>query len=157
MKRFLSITSDRGFTLLTSIILSSVVLSLGLALLDVSYKQLILASAAKQSQHAFYAADAAIECALYWESRADFFGDNPFGHTEEDIVCDELAVAFDTLRDVNGATTTSEFQVSLGNDRTCATVSVHKGPFITLLYANGFNGCDDQDPRRIERGIRARF
>jgi type II secretory pathway pseudopilin PulG len=146
-----------GFTLLTSIILSSVVLSLGLALLDVAYKQLILASSAKQSQHAFYAADAALECALYWDGRTDFFKGNPFDYVEDDIVCDDAAVAFDLpIRQVSGATTTTSFDATFAGGATCASVVVQKGT-VTLIYANGYNTCDDTDPRRVERGVKARF
>src|ERR1700743_3560876 len=60
--------AQRGFTLLVAVILTSVILSGGLALLDISYKQVTRAASARQSQYAFYNADSAIECALYWDS-----------------------------------------------------------------------------------------
>jgi hypothetical protein len=51
----------------------SVVLSIALALGSLGYKQEILASSALQSQSAFYAADAGLECALYAdEQESDF-------------------------------------------------------------------------------------
>ena len=66
-------TTQRGFTLLVAVILASVALSLGLILLDISYKQVVLASSARQSQSAFYNADSAMECALYWDQQFDSF------------------------------------------------------------------------------------
>jgi hypothetical protein len=62
--------STRGFALLIAVIFMSVMLTFGLTLAALGYKQQILASAAAQSQVAFYAADAALECALYAEQRA---------------------------------------------------------------------------------------
>src|SRR4051812_30828309 len=64
---------QRGFTLLIAIILSSVVLTVGLSLLDVAYKQVVLSSTAKQSQVAFYNADSALECALYYDQKFNAF------------------------------------------------------------------------------------
>ena len=58
---------SRGFTLLISVLLVTVILSLSLSLLDVAYKQVVLSSTAKQSQYAFYTADSALECTLYWD------------------------------------------------------------------------------------------
>ncbi|MHB8710120.1 MAG: hypothetical protein ACYC6X_01040 [Minisyncoccota bacterium] len=56
---------QRGFALLIAVIFMSVVLSFGLSLSSLGYKQAVLASNAVESQYAFYAADAALECTLY--------------------------------------------------------------------------------------------
>ena len=52
--------TQRGFALLIAIIFMSVMLSFGLALGSLAYKQQVLASSAIQSQYAFYAADSAL-------------------------------------------------------------------------------------------------
>ncbi len=52
--------SQRGFALIIAIILTSVVLTMAEALLDVAYKQVLLSSAAKNSQYAFYNADSGL-------------------------------------------------------------------------------------------------
>lgn len=54
-----------GFALLIAVIFMTVMLTFGLALGSLSYKQISLASGALESQYAFYAADAGLECALY--------------------------------------------------------------------------------------------
>src|SRR3989344_5216944 len=64
MQKSLARGSSRGFALLIAVIFVSVVLALGLSLGSLGYKQQILASGGIQSQYAFYAADAALECAL---------------------------------------------------------------------------------------------
>lgn len=54
----------RGYTLLFSIIVASVVLSIAAFILSVSRKQFILASVSRDSTMAIYAADSAIQCAV---------------------------------------------------------------------------------------------
>jgi hypothetical protein len=59
-------TNDSGFALLMTIIVVGVVLSVGLTILDLSIKQVRLADSAKESEIAFHAANAGLECARYW-------------------------------------------------------------------------------------------
>lgn len=59
-----------GFALLMTIIVVGVVLSIGLTILDLSIKQVRLASAAKDSEIAFHATNAGLECARYWQRQA---------------------------------------------------------------------------------------
>lgn len=45
-------------------------LSVGLAIYDLTAREIDLSSTATQSQYALYAADTGAECALYWDSKA---------------------------------------------------------------------------------------
>jgi len=58
-----------GFTLLIAMIFVGVILAFAVTLGALGYKQSILASDATQSQFAFYAADSALECALYADQK----------------------------------------------------------------------------------------
>jgi hypothetical protein len=62
-----------GFTLLIAALVASIVLSIASAIFDIAQKQVALASLSQQSQYAFYAADTAAECALYWDIRYQYF------------------------------------------------------------------------------------
>lgn len=64
---------ERGFTVLLAALVASLVLSLGISVFTVAQKQLVLSSTGKNSQFAFYAADSAVECALYWDMRFQQF------------------------------------------------------------------------------------
>lgn len=55
-----------GFALLMALIVVSVVISIGLSLLDLTIKQLRLSTGAKDSESAFHAANAGVECLRYW-------------------------------------------------------------------------------------------
>jgi len=59
-----------GFALLVSLIVVAAVLSIGLAILDLSIKQVRLASTTKDSEIAFHAANAGMECARFWRRQA---------------------------------------------------------------------------------------
>lgn len=149
-------TSPRGFTLLIAIVLTSVLLAIGLALLDVTYKQVTLSSSARQSQYAFYAADSALECALYWDQQQ-----NAFSYTAPltSIRCNATDLPLTTS--VSGTVRTTTFSVPCPGG-TIADVTVYKtngatacsGSSTSCLYASGYNVCDASNSRRIERGLK---
>ncbi len=64
---------QRGFTLLLAALISSIVLAVGAAIFGIAQKQLTLSAIGRDSQFAFYAADTAAECALYWDFRCNYF------------------------------------------------------------------------------------
>lgn len=64
-------TQQKGFALLLTLIVVSVVLSVGLSLLDITIKQLTLSGTTRDSEIAFHAAYVGTECAEYW-ARDDY-------------------------------------------------------------------------------------
>lgn len=149
----------RGFTLLISVLVASVLLALGFAIFNIVSKEIILSSAGRESQFAFYAADTGIECALYWDFVGDAFS---IGSLVEDVVCGEAGVLSDLDKVLVGNTITTTFEFSLGADPTepCAIVSVERieSPTVTTrIESLGYNTCVDTNPRRIERAIRVQY
>ncbi len=65
--------TQRGFTLLMATLLSSLLLLLGATIFGLIKKEVILSSLGRDSQFAFYAADTAAECALFWDIRFNHF------------------------------------------------------------------------------------
>jgi Tfp pilus assembly protein PilX len=57
---------EGGFALLMTLIVVGVLVSIGIAVLDLSVKQVRLSTNAKESETAFHAANAGVECAEYW-------------------------------------------------------------------------------------------
>ncbi|MDB5265562.1 MAG: hypothetical protein JWM39_275 [Parcubacteria group bacterium] len=151
-------SSPRGFTLLIAVILSTVVLTVGLSLLDVAYKQTILSSTAKQSQAAFYNADSALECALYYDQKLDAF-DFATPLAASSLTCSSTPVTnYSTV--VNPAMTmrTTIFTTPCPGSGISATTTIYKyAGGATSLYADGFNTCTATDPRRVERGLKATY
>lgn len=64
MKKFT--TNNSGFVLLYAVLVSGIILSVGLSLMNLITKQITLSSIGRNSQFAYYAADAGKRCAFYW-------------------------------------------------------------------------------------------
>lgn len=151
------ITSPRGFTLIIAVIVSSVVVSIGLTLLDITYKQITLASAATQSQYAFYNADTTLECALYWDQQHGAF-DLASPLPAESITCNNLLVTGYTSFIPVAGTRRTQFSVPCDTYGTLGYVTIEKtSTNQTTILANGFNTCESTDPRRVERGLKATY
>jgi hypothetical protein len=62
----MKINNQKGFALLLTIVVVSVVVAIGLSLLENSIKQLYLSGIGRDSEIAFHNSYAGIECARYW-------------------------------------------------------------------------------------------
>jgi Tfp pilus assembly protein PilX len=62
--------SKSGFALLFSILLASFLITLGISIFSISLKEIQITTSLRDSQSAYYAADSALECALYWGTSA---------------------------------------------------------------------------------------
>jgi Tfp pilus assembly protein PilX len=150
-------TTQRGFALLIAVILTSVVLALGEALLDVAYKQILLSSSAKNSQYAFYNADSALECALYWDQKLNAF-DYATPLASGSITCNSTAIQGYTSA-VSGGTRITTFAVacSTGAGSSASVTAYKQSGGTTDIYANGYNSCDATSATRIERGLKVHY
>lgn len=144
--------SSAGFTLLYSVLVTSLLLSIGLAIFNISIKEVILSSGARDSQFAFYAADAGLECAFYWDIKGNFATTAPI----KIIDCREKE--FSNMGG-QGYGVSSEFTLTFLPDAYCAEVSVIKSETSprTVITSRGFNTCDVNNPRRVERTLQAIF
>ncbi len=70
---------QRGFTLFYAVLISSLLLAIGLAIFNITFKEVILSSGARESANAFYAADTGLECALYWDLKHAGISSPAFG------------------------------------------------------------------------------
>lgn len=57
----------RAFALLYAVMTSSIILAVGVSIISIALKQLSISTLGRESQYAFYAANAGAECALYWD------------------------------------------------------------------------------------------
>lgn len=71
--------NKKGFALLYSIMISSILLAITIGVTTISYKEIKFGTEAKEANEAFFAADVGAECALYYDrSDVDAFNiDNP--------------------------------------------------------------------------------
>lgn len=65
-------SSKRGFTILFSVVFAALLLSVGISIFNLAIKELRLSSSGRESQFAFYAADTAMECTLFYDGMGAF-------------------------------------------------------------------------------------
>ena len=144
---------NRGFTLLFSSLIAALLLAIGLAVFNISNKELILSTSARDSQFAFYAADAGLECALFWDFQHSTFSP---GASSPDITCAGI-----TIPNVGGASfgVPQTFSFDLSPEPYCTTVTVTKfdSPRRTVVEDRGYNTCAVGYSRRVERALRATY
>jgi hypothetical protein len=154
-----------GYLMLFAVVLSSIVLAIGLGIVNIVNKGIILASSGRSSQFAFYAADTGIECALYWDRTHAGFGTTVFPTSTDSViptsgvtcVTEDIASTW-TISNQTGTTANTTFDLALNNG-TCTTVVIKKteSGFVTTMESLGYNTCNTQSPRRIERAIRVKY
>lgn len=63
----------RGFAVLFAVLLSSFLITLGISIFTISLKEIQITTSVRDSQIAYYVADSARECALYWDVKEGVF------------------------------------------------------------------------------------
>lgn len=180
-------TTQKGFTLLFSVLVTTLVVSISATIISIAIRQTILSSTSRESQYAFYAANTGIECAFFWDNySADdvtgfVFPASVNGSLETEINLDASAITCigqsldislpPAENTTNTSTHTFEFDISpvapvgLSVSR-CASVEIQKtfdasdGTVQTYIQSRGWNtSCDDRanNPRAVERGIELRY
>jgi hypothetical protein len=145
------------------VLVGALLFSLGIAIANLAVKEIILSSAGKDSETAFFAADTGTECALYWDLRVP--GTFPNSQTsprdaDNSIQCNGASAALSYVWNTREATTT--FRLSL-TENSCAEVQVGKtsSPARTVIESRGRNdsncGNTDANPARVERALRVRY
>jgi len=160
-------SSARGFTLLFASLVASLLLAVGITIFDITLKEIILASAARDSTYAIYTADTGIECAFYWDFKnggasGSAFATSSASSQAATITCNNqtinLTAAPNSVVKTSSAATTT-FSLTMTPKSYCATVTVAKwgNPTNTTIVSHGYNTCDVNDPHRIERALQANY
>jgi hypothetical protein len=169
------LNSKKGFTVLFAVLISGLLLAVGLGILNIALKESILSSLLRESQFAVYAADSGIDCVLYHDFNSSAFSPEPAGASL--ISCaggnvvrpyteDVASVGGEALGDP------SKFMISFGGGLPyCTIVEVIKYDagsvpafgvscpegICTLVISRGYNTCDLNNPRRVERAFRVLY
>lgn len=122
--------NKKGFVLLYAVLVTTVVLAVGLVMSNIITKQITLSFIGRDSQVAFYAADAGIECFKFWANQRIFSVDGVkfscFGGTEFQV---------------GGAPGTQDFSVFFGGNGSCAKVTIERNNAGDILNSSslGYN------------------
>ena len=136
-------TYAAGFTALIASLVAAIVLAIGLAILDVTLKQVQLAGVARQSDRAFHAAQAALECARYNDFQIS--PASPFAIPNDGVGDDNEVECFGSAQETGSPADSGDEQTvewSWGDDvngvaspNVCSEISVYKF----------FNASSDED------------
>lgn len=169
MKKF---HRNRGITLFISVVIMSILLFVSFAAVNIAFKSSLFASSGKDSQYAFYAADAGMECAIFWDSKSDpskfdvTTSGSPIncgGHSMSNGQTISGTTTVTTLIGGGGASNrTSKFGFVMDQGTNsvqyCAIVTVTKNADgSTYINSRGYNTCDTANPKRLERGIEVTY
>ncbi len=158
--------NKKGFALLYTALVSSLLLSLAMSISVIVMKDIRLSSISRESQKAFYAADSAAECALYWDFRKDKFatstvttsGANCSGVDIADSSHELPGLDYDGVAGIGG-TNVTKYQYDI-DGKTCAKVFVYKSSTApkTRIEARGYNTSCGSDSRvKLERAVRLEY
>src|SRR3989344_3829258 len=151
-----------GYSLFLAIIILSALLIIAYSVVNISVKETQFATSGRESQFAYFAADAGIECALYWDAQTDAFATSS-SHSTTLISCGGVSVT--TGSAISGTTTTARiggggngsvsilgFPLNYGDaaSNSCVIVSVIKNSNMTThINSYGYNTCNTSDLRRV--------
>lgn len=175
-------SNQGGFTILYSLLVISLLISISLGIFDISLRDFSLSQSAAESQVALFAADAGMECALYYDLK--FLGGNlafatstvnpqtaltpPFTYTcgVPPLVPSVASVSYNSPSDT-AVTILTQYLSTLSGTNTantegpCAIVTITKtsGGGNTSIDSRGYNICTNTTAttRRVERGLHTSY
>jgi hypothetical protein len=146
-------TYRSGFALLFSIVVVSVVVITTLAVSSIVRRGLELTSVGERSMEAFFAADAGLECALYWDIKERAAN----GRSVLNYGSGGTISCLDPSITVSRSGQVASFSLRNVARDLCSDVTVTVAGLTTTVSSRGYNTCDETDPGRIERGLEARY
>ncbi len=149
--------NNRGFVLLFTVVLSSIIFAIAMSILKIAFVESIINTSSRGSNEAFYAADTGAECALYYDLRK---GESIFGDPNPENGPNCAGIDLD-LYQGNEVGPWTFYLYSLGYDgRACAIVDVDKSSSdSTKITARGYStggnttDCSSSSPNRVERRL----
>lgn len=176
---------QNGFALLLTLIVVSVVLAIGLSLLNITLKQFTLSSTARDSEIAFHAANSGLECMQYYRGTA---ADSYLAGGSVTATCGGISDAPSRSSASAGGGTVRHFEYSFdgfGTDDQCVETSMYlldmrssgtgvtnysvnegleylscaAGVVCTTIFSRGYNrACDSLDSiRTVQRELTIQF
>lgn len=151
-------TQKKGFALLYTVVIVSLILSITAGISNIVFKQSLLSNLATDSQIAFYQADNAAECAMYLlnNTNANF---DPTGPVTPFFCSTTQSYELDAANSsIPGLTIYSPAATTLSSSSPCSSITIDQtDPSKTVIEAHGFNVCNSANPRHIERVLQVTY
>lgn len=160
----------KGFVILIAVLVASLLISLGAFIANIAVKELTLSTSGRDSSLAFYAADAAIECALYQDLHVQQYATSSSATGPATTLCNSTSTPVTVNGTLSNASRgVSQFSISFpqatGNDPNFspfATVRITKndigGPGDeTIIESRGYNVMSTSTSNRVERALEVTY
>lgn len=163
---------QKGISLFIAVLVASVAALFSFAISNIALREVILAQTGRDSQLSFYAANSGIECALFWDLKKGSFEPGKIS----EINCNDQTKTVDMRLSTDDGTTyvfnlPINNAISLGdssNDSCFVFTMTKKINFDddnegeiesidTTLVSRGYNTCDFNSARVLERAIRVTY
>lgn len=161
---------EEGFVILIAVLVSSLLISLGAFIASIAVKELALSVSGRDSQLAFYAADAGAECALYQDLHVQAFAASSSASAPSNLLCNSSSTPVTVEDDLSNSNRgVSTFSVSFpqndGDDEEFspyAEVRITKndigGPDDeTIIESRGYNVKSTSTTNRVERALEVTY
>jgi hypothetical protein len=166
---------NKGFALLIAVLVSSVVLAVGISMLNITLKEYLFSGIGRESEIAFYSADAGMECALYWDTSTQG-GKFDLTAASGNITCMGSTVAT-PAGGTSGTQKQFQFEWASSGQTVCTKIGITKyfdptnpivispsltcaaGATCTQVESRGYNRpCAGlSSPKVVERALRANY
>lgn len=140
----LVIKRSGGFALLFSVLVSSLLLTIGLSIFSIALKELAISTATRESIHAFYAADSGREYARYRDLRLGNFPNI----SSLILSSPDINVSSSTEMSIESGSDGPNFRVVVRKERSAASSTTDK--VNTIITSSGYNS---KGGERLERAI----
>lgn len=146
----------KGFIVLFTVLIASVVLAMALGMSSIALKQIVLTASATDANKSFYAADSGIECAIYHDVKASPTAFNP-GGPGSSITCGNVVNLIPTQNGFGVFTFSIDWSSPDGD--ACSEVTVDKSlSNQTVVTSKGTNFiCGEVGQRTVERVIEVTY
>lgn len=154
---------SKGFAMLFTVLIVSLILSIAISISNLTLKQAVLSNLAKDSQIAFYQADTAVECGLYMDTTLGLFPRDVDPASDPTLFPDKFDCGGKTMVRSGSVSTDLDnyFLYEFADQKPsepCFTIAFDKidpTPYKVMGY--GYNVCNQDSPRQVERALEVKY
>lgn len=150
----------KGIAIYIAVTITAALILVSFSILSIAIKQINISSSGRDSQAAFYAADSGVECTLYWDLKnttnpgfSAFATNTPL----QTISCNNQSITVSRNVSSSNGNGTSTYTYNFAPDSYCVSITIAKKYVgeqpTTRIESRGYNSCDVNTQRRVERAI----
>lgn len=148
---------EKGYALLFTVIIVSIISVISIGLSSTTYKQMILSSEASSSELAFYESDMAMECALYVDNQTTYLTDGKTPSFNCGVDTNGQPYSLNIIKPKVDTYNLKPSSSILNSSDPCFDINIVKNSSSsstkTTILANGYNICNKKSNRTVERTI----